>query len=32
MVDDLLKKYDLNGMTIDEVKTLLGAPTETSYF
>ncbi|MFO1446128.1 outer membrane protein assembly factor BamE [Bacillus sp. Bva_UNVM-123] len=32
IVDDLFKKYNLNGMTIDEVTTLLGEPTETSYF
>ena len=32
MVDDFLKKYHLNGMTIDDVEALLGAPTETSYF
>ena len=32
MVDDFLNKYNLNGLTIDEVKTLLGAPTKTSYF
>lgn len=32
MVDDLLKKHNLNGMAMDEVTILLGIPTETSYF
>lgn len=32
MVDNLLYKYKLKGMTKDEVKKLLGEPTKTEYF
>ena len=32
MVDNLLKKYELNGMAMDEVTTLLGEPTGSPYF
>lgn len=32
MVDDLLSKYELMGMTKEEVITLLGQSTDTEYF
>jgi len=32
IVNDLLNKYKLNGMTMDEVTTLLGTPIESSKF
>lgn len=32
MVDDLLRRYELVGMTKAEIDTLLGVPRETSYF
>ncbi len=32
MVDDLLKNHDITGLTRQEVETLLGPPTQTSYF
>ena len=32
MVDDLLARYELVGMTREEVDGLLGVPTETGYF
>lgn len=32
MVDDLLRRHDLQGMTRDEVAALIGEPDETNYF
>lgn len=32
MVDDLLARYELVGMTRDKVDELLGVPPETAYF
>lgn len=32
MVDDLMKKYQFEEMTLDEVTDLLGTPPETNYF
>ena len=32
MVDDLLDRYDLVGMSENEIHFLLGKPTDTSYF
>ena len=32
MVDDLLRRYRLRGMTREEVVSLLGAPPEATYF
>lgn len=32
MIDDLLSRYDLNGMSRAEIHDLLGKPPKTSYF
>ncbi|MGZ0018126.1 outer membrane protein assembly factor BamE domain-containing protein [Nitrosomonas sp. wSCUT-2] len=32
MIDDLLRRYSLQGMTRHEIETLLGKPPETDYF